>query len=102
MSQSLCRFALLAVVVASLLSGQVDTGVLSGHILDNTGAVVPNAKVHLLNTGTNYTLDLVTNADGLYVSPPLPPGSYRLEVSQSGFQSEAKQLTLHLSERLAV
>ena len=101
MFQRLFRFALFAVLAAAL-QGQVDTGVLSGHVLDNTGAVVPGAKIHLLNTGTNYTLDLTTNADGLYVSPPLPPGNYRLEVSQSGFQPEAKLLALHLSERLAV
>ena len=101
MFKGLFRFAWF-VLLAALLQGQVDTGVLSGRVFDNTGAAVPGAKIHLVNTGTNYTLDLTTSADGLYVSPPLPPGNYRLEASHTGFQTEAKQLSLHLSERLAV
>jgi outer membrane receptor protein involved in Fe transport len=84
------------------LAAQVDTGILSGRVTDNSGLVVPGAKVVVLNTGTNYRLQLATNTDGLYVSPPLPGGQYRIEVSVQGFQTAVKQIGLNISERLAV
>ena len=97
------------VVVAGMLwatlglsTAQVDTGVLSGYVYDDSGAVIPGSVVTVRNTGTNYELDLETNAAGLYVSPPLQPGTYRLTVEQEGFAAGAKEVSLYLSERLAV
>ena len=60
-----------------LLTAQVDTGVLSGYVYDDSGAVIPGCAVTVRNVGTNYEFDLETNAAGLFVSPPLPPGTYR-------------------------
>ena len=99
------RFSVIATMLfAGLgpLTAQVDTGVLSGYVYDDSGAVIPAAVVTARNTGTSYELDLETNAAGLYVSPPLPPGTYRLTVQQEGFASAAKEVSLYLSERLAV
>lgn len=100
-----CRFTALFFLifsVATTVVAQVDTGVLSGTVFDNSDAVVPGVKVTLTNIGTNYSLELETNAAGLYVSPPLQPGTYRIEVRQEGFQPAAKEIQLSLSERLAV
>ncbi|MEO7650542.1 MAG: carboxypeptidase-like regulatory domain-containing protein, partial [Bryobacteraceae bacterium] len=79
-----------------------DTSVITGRVYDNAGSVIPGAAISLLNTGTNYKLELPTNADGLYVSPPLPAGSYRLTVAHPGFRPSAKALLLSISERPAV
>ena len=81
---------------------QVDTGVLSGTVSDSTGAVIPGATVEVLNVLTNYRLSRETNPSGLYVSPPLPPGSYRITVKSEGFRPAAKEVALNLSERIAV
>ena len=94
--------ASLIVCSATLVPAQIDTGVLSGYVYDNSEAVIPGVKVTVQNTGTNYQLDLETTATGLYVSPPLPPGTYQITVIQEGFRTAAKQVELHLSERLAV
>ena len=88
--------------MATALLAQVDTGVLSGRVYDNTGAVMPDARVKLKNLASNYSLELTTNSAGLYVSPALPTGPYRIDVDHAGFQPQARQLTLNLSERLAV
>ena len=97
MKTRFCRFtALLFLIfsVATTVVAQVDTGVLSGTVFDNSDAVVPGVKVNLTNIGTNYSLELETNAAGLYVSPPLQPGTYRIEVRQEGFQPVAKEIQL--------
>ena len=105
MTNSFARVAVfVTILLASLgsLTAQVDTGVLTGYVYDDSGAVIPGAAVVVRNTGTNYEVGLETNATGLYVSPPLPPGTYRLTVQQAGFATALKEVSLHLSERLAV
>ena len=46
--------------------GQVDQGSITGTVQDPTGAVVPNAKVTLLNTDKGLTLETTTNSGGEY------------------------------------
>lgn len=96
------RFALLALCVTPVLSAQVDTGVLTGTVFDNTEAVVPGATVSVRNTATNYALELRTNEGGLYVSPPLPAGAYRVTIQAEGFRPVAREVQLNLAERLAI
>ncbi len=105
MTNSAERLAILtSILLASLgsLTAQVDTGVLTGYVYDDSGAVIPATAVVVRNAGINYEVSLETNATGLYVSPPLPPGTYRLTVQQAGFSTAVKEVSLHLSERLAV
>jgi len=47
---------------------------------------VLGAQLTLTNIGTSAKRNTVTGADGLYRFPDVPPGSYRLEVQQSGFK----------------
>ncbi len=98
------QYVVLAALFAcgATLSAQVDTGVLSGTVSDGSGAIIPGANVEVLNTATNYQLTRETNASGLYVSPPLPPGPYRITISSEGFRTAAKEVALNLSERIAV
>ncbi len=86
----------LILLFAATCLSQVDTGVIAGMVRDHDGARVPNANVRILNTGTGYEAKLTSNADGLYVSPPLPAGVYRVEVQQSGFRPAAKELRLSI------
>jgi hypothetical protein len=76
--------------------------VLTGIVLDNAGALVPGARIVISNTGTNSRIELVTTADGLFVSPPLPSGAYLVEVSHPGFRTAARAVPLNVSERLGV
>jgi len=84
------------------LSAQVDTGVLTGVVQDNGGAVVPGARVTVLNTGTGARVELTTNDSGLYVSPPMPAGTYRVEAVHTGFRGVARVVQLNVAERLGV
>jgi endo-1,4-beta-D-glucanase Y len=42
---------------------------LVGTVKDSTGAAVPGAKVLVVNTGTQFKYDSVTNAEGSYYIP---------------------------------
>ncbi len=71
-----------AVVGQSITSGDV-----TGTVTDPTNAVVPNASVTLTNLGANATQTTNTNSGGGYRFAFVTPGTYRIKVSASGFQS---------------
>jgi hypothetical protein len=88
--------------MAWIASSQVDTGVFTGSITDSSGAGVARAKITVRNAATNIHIEVATNAAGIYNTPPLPPGNYRVEVQQGGFKTAARLVPLNVSERLAV
>src|ERR1044072_2661344 len=96
------RLALTAFLFSALAFPQVDTGVITGRIQDKAGGVLSAAKVSITNTGINYRVELIANSDGIYVSAPLPAGSYRVDVVHPGFRPMAKTLPLNVSERVAI
>ena len=61
------------------------TGVLRGHILDPTGALIPGAQITVTTT-KGVTVGTVTaNAAGTYAVRSLPAGSYIVQVTFTGF-----------------
>jgi hypothetical protein len=95
--------ALFAVLMASALSAQiVETGVITGVVKDGAGAVVVKANVTVLNTGTGLASHTVTDSQGLYVSPPLNPGDYNVEVEAPSFSKVVEHARLEVGQRLAV
>ena len=77
---------LLLAFASALLWGQSFTGTVSGTVQDASGAVVPATKISLINSNTNERRAQQSNADGSYLFPLVPPGSYRLEAEASGFK----------------
>ena len=71
--------------------GQVTTADVIGRVTDSSGAALPGATVTLLNTGTNATRDLVTDADGRFRGLLLPLGTYRLTVVLTGFSTYTQE-----------
>ncbi len=100
------RKALLLSALAFLLATQViwaqgvKTGGIVGVVKDPSGAVVPKAKVDVINEETRVTeRSLVTGSDGTYVANLLPPGTYRVEVTASGFkQYQLNNVAVRLAE----
>ena len=69
---------------------QVTTGTISGTVKDTSGAVLPGAKVVVLNEGTGISRTVETDAAGRYSAPSLSLGNYRVTGSQEGFQTEVR------------
>src|SRR5678815_4494575 len=68
-------------------NAQVTTGKVRGLVLDQTGAVVPGAKVSLQNKSTNATATATTSGKGEYQFNDLLPGEYTITVEASSFRT---------------
>ena len=86
-------------VVVMLLSGflpmaqaqTANTGVITGVVKDETGAVVQNATVKAVNKGTNVERRTTTSDEGAYELAQLVPGEYRVEIEASGFSKYVQE-----------
>ena len=82
---------------------QVDQGSITGIVQDQTGAVVPNAKVTLLNTDQGLTLETTADSSGVYTFSPVRIGHYSVTVTAPGFATTTQQnLTVNVSQNLRV
>src|SRR3989442_4907103 len=76
---------------------------LTGRITDSSKAVVADAKVIVINTGTRIRYETITNQTGSYYVTNLPPGTYRIEVEKLGFKVVIKaDLMLHVQDSVEV
>ncbi|MGB8478427.1 MAG: carboxypeptidase regulatory-like domain-containing protein [Acidobacteriaceae bacterium] len=89
--------------------GQAGRGAINGSITDQTGAIIPGAKLTLLNKANGVTVHTTTNSSGNYVFISLNPGVYSVTATEKGFvttvhddvsvtldQTTTVNLTLHI------
>ncbi|MDQ6663929.1 MAG: carboxypeptidase-like regulatory domain-containing protein, partial [Acidobacteriota bacterium] len=63
---------------------QYTNGTLGGAVSDPGGGAVPEATVTIRNQETGYTKSVQTSADGQFLFPATPLGSYKLTVESRG------------------
>jgi hypothetical protein len=97
------------VFAANALYAQSDVGSIVGFVKDPSGAVIPHAKVIVMNEATKEEHTVVTDSLGHYTVTNLLPGNYTVTAQASGFkmfQSTHNKLnansTLSLDAQLAV
>jgi hypothetical protein len=84
-------------------SGQSATGTVSGIVLDPSGGVIAGAEVLIINNATGVQYPGKANSEGYYVVPNIPPGTYRIQVSNSGFKTIIKpDIVIHVEDALAI
>ena len=66
-------------------------GTLGGTVTDQSGAVIPGAKVTITESDTGFSRDAVSDSSGYYVVPNLRPTKYNLSVLAPGFEKFAEQ-----------
>ncbi len=76
----LCSWAKPACAQAGASAAQ-----LNGTVKDASGGSVAKAAITLREVTTNRTYNAVSNENGLYVLPNLPPGRYELTTEATGF-----------------
>jgi hypothetical protein len=87
--QRLCVIAALLAAAAPVFA-QRSTATIRGTVTDQTGGVMPGVNVTAKNEVTGFTRSVVTNADGIYVLPELPVGSYSVTAEITGFKPVTK------------
>ena len=69
---------------------QSGSATLQGAVTDPTGAVVPNARVHITAQSTGVSREVVSNSNGIYSAPDLSPGNYKIAISAPGFATKVQ------------
>jgi hypothetical protein len=90
MQQRLAAMAigLLCTLTGATADAQITTGVVSGALKDEQGAVVPGATVTLISdTRGTRVADAHTNENGNFVFPNVPGDTYTVEVTLEGFKT---------------
>ena len=89
---------LASLVIASLLlitsaasAQQSASSGLVGQVTDSSQAAVPGATVTVTNAGTNAQRTTVTDGEGRFSVPALPPAAYHIKVELPGFQTAELQ-----------
>src|SRR5215469_14437159 len=80
--------------LTALLLGQAPTGVITGVVSDESGAVIPNATVTITNKATGIARPVTTNAEGLYSAPALAAGDYSVKAEAQGFKTAVRDATV--------
>lgn len=117
--RSKCKISSARALVAVLLcvfgcaataAAQEQTGSIQGVIKDSSGAVLPGATVEARSPSAVGVSTAVADVSGLYRFPALPPGTYDLIATLTGFASASqsavvvelgKTLTIDLALRIA-
>lgn len=101
-------FLFLAVVCVTTLaiqniSAQSIYGSIRGLVTDPTGAIVANAKVTLINEGTNEQRNATSNNLGEYVFSQVIPGTFTVALEAQGFKKmERKGVILETQGQVTV
>jgi hypothetical protein len=87
---------LFAILSASCVLAQSNSGTIIGTVTNPSGAVVPSASVSIQNPVSQYLRTAVTDKSGQYQFSNIPFNPYHVTVSASGFASVARDVGVHL------
>ena len=91
------------VLLVQAAHGQTTFGSITGTVTDQSGAVVPNAKVTIVNENTGLERQVLSSQTGVFNVPDLNVGTYRVRVEAPGFRSyERTGLVLNANQVINV
>ncbi|MGB6743927.1 MAG: TonB-dependent receptor [Terracidiphilus sp.] len=91
---------ILAALAAAAQSG--NAGAVHGTVTDPTGAVIPNATVHLSNAMSGLDRTTTSDATGQFRITNVPFNPYRISVSADGFAPISQNVEIHSSVETAL
>ncbi len=77
-------------LVVAVLTWAISGGTLAGTIKDQTGGVVPGAKLTIVNNALGAEFKATADAQGGYIFPNLAVGRYTLTIEAANFQTQKK------------
>ena len=85
---------LILLVLAPTAMGQTSKGFVVGTIADPNGAAVAAATVKITNTATGVARETTTQEDGSYRFDVVDPGTYKLDVTATGFKTATREVVV--------
>jgi len=80
-------FAVLLAGLVGSLFAQTQFGTVSGDVVDEKGARIPDVKVTLANVATGIKAETVSNKEGLFTIGNVAAGNYNITLSKEGFKT---------------
>src|SRR5262245_6196403 len=84
LSPTICCILFILLTITAF--SQTDRGIITGNIVDQQSAFVPNAIVIATNLDTGVKYQSVSTSTGNYTLASLPVGGYELRVEATGFK----------------
>lgn len=75
----------------TLAQAQANTADLTGTVQDQTGAILPGVEITVTNADTGLVRTTISNDEGNYRVPLLPPGTYDVRAVLAGFSPKVIQ-----------
>src|SRR4051812_43301148 len=86
-----CAVLLIGLGFAIPAAAQRTTGQIIGKVVDESGSVLPGVTVTLRGAGVAGAPNVITSDAGVYRFPVLPPGTYEVEYSLTGFSTVKRE-----------
>ncbi|MBO0862078.1 MAG: TonB-dependent receptor [Chloracidobacterium sp.] len=67
-------------------------GTIQGAVKDETGAIIPGAKVKITHLATGRVINSETNSEGFFATPPVDIGKYKIHIEAAGMKAWEGQL----------
>lgn len=96
----------LVVAATLLLAGgaysQAPTGTISGTVMDESGAVIPNVEVAIADKETGTSRTVRSDGSGIFIAPALPSGTYEVKATMTGFRTTVRQASVVIGTTTSV
>ncbi len=90
------------IILATLLTAlalSAQNAQIRGVVTDPSGSSVPGAAISITNNATGVVRESISNGQGIYRLPLLPPGKYTMQVSKEGFKSiRQREIVLQIDD----
>lgn len=103
-SQFLCEILIwMALASTSCLSQTASTGALIGEVLDPSGRGIPHASVEAKNQDMAASRSTVSDDEGHFVLPLIPPGAYQVTAASAHYsQAQSILVSVPVTESIRV
>src|ERR1700731_4211495 len=88
---------LMLCLATSVFAQAATTGVITGRVLDSSGAVLPGVTISLKGSEGAAQFSGVTDGQGVYRLTNLPPAIYDVRIELTGFESITRQAVVRIN-----
>ena len=94
MSQTSRLMLLICAISTFAAFAQAPTGIITGTVTDESGAVIPYAKITITNKATDLVRSAIASSEGFFSAPALPAGEYDVRGEHPGFRISQRSATV--------